>query len=64
MQLQGTVAKVEDAFEEVQMAHSFCITFKPGANVGWPIDTLNAYVDSKEQKELLLTAIEVISKGE
>jgi len=46
------------------MAHSFCLTFKARANIGWPIDSLTAYVDSKEQKELLLTAIEVISKGE
>ncbi|KDN52310.1 hypothetical protein K437DRAFT_293094 [Tilletiaria anomala UBC 951] len=56
--LQDTVSKIEDAFEEVQMAHSFCITLKP------PMDPFTAYMDSKEQKDLLLTAIEVISRRE
>ena len=62
--LQGTVAKIEDAYEEVQMAHSFCITFKPAGIAKTRSESFTAYMDSKEQKDLLLTAIDVISKGE
>ncbi len=46
------------------MAHSFTLTFRDQHQVDWGAETFTAAVDSKEQKEMLLTAIDVLSKAE